>query len=167
MPFALKTIDDISQYEQFGSVLIVPCRFCPAASAAVKNNKPYIELFRKFLKTDSYERSIETLKSKLERKGIKTGVFKSRLIHQFVLCMWTSGRREVLKKRAGNYDAIIVLGCEAALQTVRDAVKPNPCAVLQGVETEGIMSIKPVFRFPCNLFLELQSVSRYVYRDVQ
>jgi hypothetical protein len=25
--------------------LIVPCRFCPAASSAVRNNEPYIEIF--------------------------------------------------------------------------------------------------------------------------
>jgi hypothetical protein len=160
MPFVLKAIDDTSEYEKYRSVLIVPCRFCPAASAAVKNNKPYIELFRRFLKTDAYERFIKSLKSGLESKGIRTSIFKSRLIHQFVLCMWTLRRREALKKRAGDYDALIVLGCEAAVQTVRDAVAPNPCAVLQGVETEGIMSIRPRLHFPCNLSLELESISR-------
>ncbi len=167
MPFILKAIDDTSAYEQFKSVLIVPCRFCPAASAAVKNNRPYLELFRRFLKTDSYERFIKNLKSKLEGKGIKTDVFKSRLIHQFVLCMWTSKRRKALKKRAQDYDALIVLGCEAAAQTVQDAVKPSPCEVLLGVETEGIMSIKPRLSFPCNLSLELESVSRYQYLETQ
>jgi hypothetical protein len=167
MPFFLKAIDDISEYERFASVLLVPCRFCPAASAAVKHNEPYIEPFRKFLKTDPYERFIATLKSKLERKGIKTSIFKSQLIHQFVLCMWTERRREALKKRANKYDALIVLGCEAAVQTVRDSVNPDSCKVLQGVETEGIMSSKPRFRFPCSISLELVSVSRYMYQETK
>jgi len=167
MPFILNAIDDISAYEQFKSILIVPCRFCPAASAAVKNNKPYIELFRRFLKTDSYEKFIRDLKAGLERKGIRTDVFKSKLIHQFVLCMWTSRRREALKKRARNYDALVVLGCEAAVQTVRDAVRPNICEVLQGVETEGIMSIQPRLYFPLNLTLKLQSISEYEYHGTQ
>jgi len=167
MPFILKAIDDTSAYEQFKSVLVVPCRFCPAASAAMKNNRPYIELFRRFLKTDSYERFVKSLKSRLEQKGVKTDVFKSKLIHQFVLCMWSTKRRKALKKRARNYDALVVLGCEAAVQTVEDAVRPHPCRVLQGVETEGIMSIKPRLNFPCNLSLELQSISRYEYLGTQ
>ena len=163
MPFVLDAVDDISQYEQYRSALIVPCRFCPAASAAVKNNKPYIEFFRRFLKTGSYEAFIEKLKSGLESKGIRTGVFRSRWIHQFVLCMWTVGRRLALKKRSKDYDAVIVLGCEAAVQTVKDAIKPNECAVLQGVRTEGIMSITPRFGIPGNLSLKLGSISRYKY----
>jgi hypothetical protein len=167
MPFILNAIDDTSAYEQFKSVLIVPCRFCPAASSAVKNNKPYIELFRRFLKTGSYERFIKNLKARLERKEIRTDVFRSKLIHQFVLCMWTSRRRAALKKRARNYDALIVLGCEAAVQTVRDAVSPNTCEVLQGVETEGIMSIQPRLDFPFNLTLKLQSISEYEYHGTK
>lgn len=167
MPFDLKAITDTSEYEQYESVLIVPCRFCPAASAAVRNKEPYLELFRRFFKTASYERFIESLKSRLEGKGIRTGIFKSRLLHQFVLCMWTSRRRRALKKRAKEYDALVVLGCEAAVQTVRNAVEPNPCQVLQGVETKGIMSITPKLSFPCNLSLELESVSRYSYTGTQ
>ena len=167
MPFILNAIDDTAAYEQFESVLIVPCRFCPAASAAVKNNEPYFEIFRRFLKTGSYERFIKSLKAKLEKKGIKTGVFKSRWLHQFVLCMWTSKRRAALKKRAKDYDALVVLGCEAAVQTVRDAVEPNPCKVIQGVETEGIMSVKPRLGFPCNLSLKPQSISKYEYNGTQ
>ena len=92
MPFILNAIDDTAAYEQFESVLIVPCRFCPAASAAVKSNEPYFEIFRRFLKTDSYERFIKSLKSKLEKKGIKTGVFKSRWLHQFVRRGWRTNR---------------------------------------------------------------------------
>ncbi len=163
MPFILDAIDDTTAYERFESVLIVPCRFCPAASAAIKNNKPYLEVFRRFLKTDAYETFISNLKSKLEQKGIKADVFRSRWLHQFVLCMWTSRRRKDLKKRAKNHDALIILGCEAAVQTVRDAVKPDSCEVLQGVTTEGIMSVMPHFSLPCNLSIELESTSRYEY----
>jgi len=167
MPFILNAIDDTAAYEQYESVLIVPCRFCPAASAAVKNNEPYFEIFRRFLKTGSYERFIKSLKSNLGQKGVKADVFKSRWLHQFVLCMWTSRRREALKKRAKSYDALVVLGCEAAVQTVRDSIKPNACEVLQGVETEGIMSVKPRLSLPCNLSLEPQSISKYEYNGTR
>lgn len=164
MPFIFKKYRDISEYHQFESVLIVPCRFCPAASSAIRNNEPYINIFRRFLKTDSYERHIESLKSGLEKRGIRTGVFRSRLIHQFVLCMWTARRRKKLLKYARKYDAVIVLGCEAAVQTVRDSVESSSCTVIQGLESEGVMSIQPRFSLPGNVSLELESVSKYQYQ---
>ena len=167
MPFILKAIDDISAYEQYKSVLIIPCRFCPAASAAVKNNEPYLQPLSRLFKTKSYERFIAKLKSRLEERGVKASIFKSRLIHQFVLCMWTRRRRNALRKLAKKYDAMIVLGCEAAVQTVRDSIQPHSTEVIQGVETEGIMSIKPRLNFPCNLSLELESVSRYEYLETR
>jgi hypothetical protein len=162
MPFHFKVIEDISEFKQFKSVLIVPCRFCPAASSAVRNNKPYIELFRKFMKTESYENLIDTLKFKFEKSGIRTSIFKSRLIHQFVLCAWTSKRRKELLDRAKEYEALIVLGCEGAVQAVRESVASASCKILQGLETEGLMSIKPRFHLPCNISLELESVTPFV-----
>src|SRR6266540_2478813 len=113
MPFHLKDRDISSDIATVHSVLIVPCRFCPAASLAVRERKPYIELFRKLLRTPSYESYIQVLKSRLESEGIRTGVFDSKLPHQFVVCMWTSGRREDLARQAVGYDAVIVLGCDA------------------------------------------------------
>jgi hypothetical protein len=71
MPVYLKDISEFPELEKFDSVLIVPCRFCPAASLAVRRNKPYFEFFRRFLKTASYEQLIETIKSNLEKKGVK------------------------------------------------------------------------------------------------
>ncbi len=159
MPFIFKDNMDISEFTGFKSVLLVPCRFCPAASSAVKNNRPYFEFLRRFLKTDSYEREIASLKSNLEKRGITTDIFKSRLIHQFVLCMWTSGRRKKLLKHAKDYEALVVLGCEAAVQTVRDSLKSSSCKVVPGLESEGVMSIQPRFHFPCNLSLELESIT--------
>jgi hypothetical protein len=53
MPFYLKESDIISHVAGLRFVLIVPCGFCPAASLAVREKKPYIELFRKFLKTEA------------------------------------------------------------------------------------------------------------------
>lgn len=159
MPFIFKENKDISEFTKFKSVLLVPCRFCPAASSAVKNNKPYFEFLTRFLKTESYEREIESLKSNLEERGIRTGIFKSRLLHQFVLCMWTSKRRKKLLKSSKDYEAVVVLGCEAAVQTVQDSVKSSSCEVVPGLESEGVMSIQPKFHFPCNLSLELESVT--------
>ena len=159
MPFHFETIEDISEFTQFQSVLIIPCRFCPAASSSVNNNEPYLDPLPKFMKTDSYERHIKYLKSKFEEKGIRTDVFKSRLLHQFVLCMWTSKRRKKLLERAKEYEALLVLGCEAAVQTIRDSVKASSCKVFQGLETKGLMSIQPKINLAGNISLELQKLT--------
>lgn len=165
MPFHFKAMSDISEFTEFKSVLIVPCRFCPAASSAVRNNEPYIELFRKFMKTDSYDRLINTLKSNFEERGIKTGIFKSKLIHQFVLCAWSSKRRKKLLSRAKEYEALIVLGCEGAVETVRESVASSSCRIFQGLETEGLMSIKPRFHLPFNISLELAGITPFVFQE--
>ena len=163
MPVYLKDVDDFEELQGADSVLIVPCRFCPAASMAVRSDEPYFEFFRRFLKTDSYEKLIATMKSKLEQKGIKTDVFASRWLHQFVLCMWTSRRRKHLARRAADYDAMVVLGCEAAVDTAYDAVKETPCRVYMGMRGEGIMSVLPRFGLPANLSLELKRVTPLVH----
>lgn len=161
MPFYLDQADVFRDVAGAGfeSVLIVPCRFCPAASMAVKSRGPYIEFFRRFLKTASYERLIDNMRDRFERMGIRTSVFRSRLLHQFVLCMWTSRRRNKLAQRASQHDALVVMGCEGAVQTVRDSVSGTSCQVIQGLKTEGLMTVRPHLRLPCNLFLELDKVN--------
>ena len=159
MPFYLKDRDISSDTAGVRSALIVPCRFCPAASLAVRQKKPYIELFRHLLRTASYESHIDALKTRLESKGIRTAVFDSKLPHQFVACMWTSGRRRALAKRAVEYDVVIVLGCEAAIETARSCLQTSDTSVIPGMEVEGIMNVVPAFRFPCNICLEVSSVT--------
>ena len=159
MPFYFDEKEVVQEVDGLESVLIVPCRFCPAASTAVRNDEPYINFPRSSLKTASYEQLIKKIKSDLEHQGIEADVFKSRLVHQFVLCMWTSSRREKLAERAKNYDALVVIGCEAAVDTVRDVIGSNQCRVIQGVKTEGLMSIQPRFSFPGTVRLKLQGIS--------
>ena len=163
MPVYLKDIVEFPELESFKSALIIPCRFCPAASMAVRTNQPYFQFLLKFLKTASYEELIETIKCDLEKKGIKTDVFRSRWLHQFVVCMWTSRRRKKLLKRARKYEALVVLGCEAATDTIHDVVKSTSCKVYQGMRSEGIMSIQPLFHFPCNISLELKNVTPLIH----
>ena len=167
MPFCLDVTDVVPEVDNLESVLIVPCRFCPAASMAVKSDEPYIEFPRRSLKTASYERLIKSMKRSFEERGIRTSVFKSNLLHQFVLCMWTSRRRKKLLKRAKEFDAVVVMGCEAAVQTVRNALESTDCQVIQGMKAEGIMSIQPRLSLPCNISLELEGVTPYIHADLQ
>ena len=138
MPVYLKDIHDFQQLEQFQSVLIVPCRFCPAASLALRNNEPYFEFFRHMLQTAAYER--------------------------YIVCMRTRRRRKQLMKRAKNYDALVVLGCEAAVQTILDSVDTESFQVVQGMRTEGIMSILPRFNWPGSITLQLNSITPLLHQ---
>lgn len=164
MPFSLKDRDFSADLAGVRSALIVPCRFCPAASLAVREGKHYLRLFRSFLRTPSYESYIEALKSRLEGEGIRVGVFDSKLPHQFVLCMWTAGRRKALARRAAGYDALIVLGCDAAVETARSFLRSSECRVIPGMEVEGIMTVMPTIRFPGDISLQVSSVSRVLQR---
>ncbi len=96
----------------------------------------------------------------MEQAGIKAKVFDSKLPHHFVMCMWTSGRRQDLKKNASEYDAFIVLGCDAAVETAKDCTASYGCNVIPGMEVEGIMNVIPSFRFPFNISLEVTHVIR-------
>ena len=159
MPFKLGDRDISSDIAGIGSVLIVPCRFCPAATLAARESKPYLKPWRHLLRTPSYESYIQALKSRLESEGIRTGVFDSKLPHQFVACMWTSGQRNALAKRATRYDAAIVLGCDAAVTTVRSCL-PAGYRVVPGMEVQGIMSVIPRVHFPFDISLEVAGVAR-------
>ncbi len=167
MPFYLKERDVSSDIAALHSILIVPCRFCPAASLAVRSRKPYIELFGSLLRTPSYETYIQVLKLRLESEGIRTGVFDSKLPHQFVACMWTSRRRKDLARQAAGYDAVIVLGCDAAIEMVRSSLQSLDCRIIAAMEVEGIMNVIPTLHFPFNISLEASSVTRVLDPHVE
>jgi hypothetical protein len=78
---------------------------------------------------------------------------KSALIvyHQWFMCMWTSAQRKKLQEAVKKYEAVIVLGCDSATETVRDAVKSTGCKVIEGMEVAGIMNATLRFHLPCNV----------------
>ena len=70
------------------------------------------------------------------------------------MCMWTSGKRKKLQKHAEKYEAVIVLGCDSATETVRDVVKSTDCKVIEGMKVTGIMNAKLSFHLPSNISFE-------------
>jgi hypothetical protein len=159
MPLYLKEANIVSEVAGLQSILIVPCGFCPAASLAVKEKQPYIELFRKLWRTESYESFIQPLRSRLDQKGIKTAVFDIKLPHHYVACMWTSGRRRELGRRAAEFEGVVVLGCQATVEIVSDSIGSTDCRVIEGMEAEGIMNVVPRVGFPFNISLEVQGIT--------
>jgi hypothetical protein len=99
------------------------------------------------------------MKIALQKEGVQTNVFKSFWPQQFVVCMWTGRRRNLLRKRAQKYDALVVLGCEAAVRTVIDCLGAASIPVIQGMRTEGIMSVLPRFQWPDRITLQINSIT--------
>ena len=151
MPIHFNDLDVVSEVTGLDSALIVPCNMCPAVTVAMREEKPFIQFFRSFLKSVPFEKYMGKLRSRLREKGVKAKVFKSYIPHQWFLCMWTSRRCKKLQKYAKEYEAVIVLGCDSATETVRDSVKSTECKVIEGMEVAGIMNAKLNFQLPCNV----------------
>jgi hypothetical protein len=154
MPLQLNDVDIVPDLAGLRSALIVPCNMCPAVTVAVREQKPFMQLFKGLFKSAPFHQHIKALQSRLKEKGIKTKVFKSRLYHHWFMCMWTSGQRNKLKRRAKHYDAVIVLGCTSATETVRHIAKSAKCKVIEGMEVVGVMNAQLRFRFPATISFE-------------
>ncbi len=154
MPIHFNDLDVVSEVKGLSSALIVPCIMCPGATVAVREKKPFMQLLKSFLKSAPLEQYIRALQSRLRERGVNTNVFKSILYHQWFMCMWTSGRRRKLQEYAKQYEAVVVLGCDSATETVRDAVKSSDCKVIEGMKVSGIMNAKLRFRLPGNISFE-------------
>jgi hypothetical protein len=151
MPIHLHDLDVVSQAAGVNSALIVPCNLCPAVTVAVNQKQPFMKLFRSVLKSAPFEQYIKDLQSRLSESGVTTKVFKSTIYHQWFLCMWTDRRRRKLQKQAEKYDAVIVLGCDTANETVRDAVQPTGARVIEGMQVAGLMNAKLSLQLPANI----------------
>jgi hypothetical protein len=154
MPIHFSDLDVAPEVAGLSSALIVPCNMCPGVTVAVREKKPFIQLFRSFLKSAPFEQHIRALQSRLRDKGVNTKVFKSYLPHQWFLCMWTSRRSKKLQKYAKQYEAVIVLGCDSATETVRDSIKSPGYKVIEAMEVTGIMNAKLRFHLPFNVSFE-------------
>lgn len=154
MPIHFDDLDVASEVAGLSSALIVPCNMCPAVTVAAREERPFIQLFRHFLRSAPFEQHIKALQSRLGEKGVATKVFKSKLPHQWFLCMWTSGRRKKLQRHAKHYEAVIVMGCESATETVRDSVRDTDSKVVDGMEVTGFMNARLRFHLPCNVSFE-------------
>lgn len=154
MPIHFNDLNVISEVAGIKSALIVPCNMCPAITVAVRENKPFIQFFRHFLKSAPFEKYLRKMQSQLRGNNVNTTVFKSIAYHQWFMCMWTIKKRKKLQECAKNYDAVIVLGCESANETVRDAVKSFDCKVIEGMKVTGIMNAEIKFNLLGNVSFE-------------
>ena len=151
MPIHLNDLDVAAETAGLKSALIVPCNMCPAVTVAVREKKPFLQLFRSFLKSRPFEEYILMLQDRLREKGVRTKVFRNPIPHQWFLCMWTAARQKKLGQYAAQYEAVIVLGCDSAVETVRDAVRSTRCRVIEGMAVASIMNAKMQLQLPCTV----------------
>jgi len=166
MPCYLKEVDVVPEAAKFRSVLIVLCRLCPAVSLAVRNKQPFIKFSRTPLKPECYEDHIANIRSRLEKEGIKTDVFRSSILN-YAHCMWTPKKREKLHKRMTEFEAVIVMGCEAAYESICDLSESTDCQVFNGMKSEGLLNVTPKFNWPFNISLELSGVTQIHHRNIE
>ena len=142
MPIHFEDMDVTQELKGVHYALIVPCNMCPAVTVSVRENKPFMQLYKSFLKSPSFKEYLELLQMRLREKGVTTKVFESHLYHHWFMCMWPEARQKKLRKEAEHYDAVIVLGCESATVTVRDSIDLRGCRVIEGMRVSGIMNAK-------------------------
>jgi hypothetical protein len=123
----------------------------------MQKDSPWIEFFRYGLKTGALEDHIKKIRDPLEKLGVRTGTFTTRLPLP-TMCLWTKGQRRRLLKYAKNYEAVVVLGCDSAAFTAEQVLKNTECKVIQGMRTVGITNATVTHRFP--LTFELQEKTR-------
>lgn len=157
MPLHLRSFDLSESLGSYRSVLLVSCPVCPPTSLASDNDSPLIEFFKHGIKTPAYENHLNEIRKSMEARGIRAGVFTSYLPCP-TTCMWTSGQRNRLRKRAMHYDAALVMGCESAQRTVEEALEDTKCDVILGMRLVGLTNARLKFKFPLNI--ELDSPTR-------
>lgn len=155
MPVNLEPRDVSADLADFSSVLIVSCPVCPPMCLAMQQNSPFIEFFKTGLKTRAFEDYMQSIREPLDQRGVRTGVYA---IHTPtpMMCLWTEGQRRRLLRRASDYEAVLVLGCDSATTTVKDALQGTDSRVIQGMEMGEIINATAKIRFPLRVDLEMR-----------
>lgn len=153
MPAYLEPRDVSDELANFNSVLIVSCPVCPPMCLAMQKNSPFIEFFKRGIKTGAFEDYIQSIRGPLEQRGVRTDTFSAHAPTP-MMCLWTESQRRRLLKRATEYEAVLVLGCDSGTVTAKDALKDTDCQVIQAMEMNGIMNATAKIRFPMTVTLD-------------
>jgi len=153
MPAYLEPRDVNTELANFRSVLIVSCPVCPPMCLAMQQDSPFIEFFKRGLKTGAFEDYIKSIREPLEQRGVRTDAF-SMHAPMPMMCVWTESQRRRLAKRARDYEAVVVLGCDSGTVTAQDALKDTNCQIFQAMEMKGIVNATGNIKFPMTVRFE-------------
>ena len=153
MPVNLIPKDVSSDLAGLSSVLIASCPVCPPMCFAMEKQEPFIEFFKHGLKTAAFEDHIQSIRDSLSQRGVRTGVFS---IHTPtpMMCLWTERQRKRLRKRAEDYEAVLILACDSGTQSARDALRDTDCRVIQSLDMDGVINAKTSIHFPLTIVME-------------
>jgi len=156
MPVNLTPRDVSSDLAGFNSVLIASCPVCPPMCLAMQKEEPFIEFFKHGTKTPAFEDHIQSIRDSLEERGVRTGVFS---IHAPtpMMCLWTERQRARLRKRAEDYEAVLILACDSGTESARDALKDTGCEVIQSLDMDGVINATTSIHFPLTVVMEPRS----------
>jgi hypothetical protein len=159
MPIYLEPRDVTADLEDFNSVLIVSCPICPPMSMAMQTKKPFIDLFKHGIKTEAFEDYIKSIEEPLKEHGIHTDVFTTRAPSP-MMCLWTEGQRSRLLKRARDYEAVLVVGCNSAIHVVKDILKGTDCKVFSSMQMKAIANATMKFQFPLKVIFDMNPLKK-------
>lgn len=71
-----------------------------------------------------------------------------------MMCLWTKGQRERLLKRAGDYEAVLILACDSGTESAKDALKDTGCQVFQALDMDGVINATTSIHFPLTVVME-------------
>ena len=123
----------------------------------MQQSSPFIEFFKRGLKTGALEDYIQSIREPLEQRGVRTGAYSIHLPTP-MMCLWTEWQRNRFLKRTRDYEAVLVLGCNSATYTAQDVLKNTDCKVIQGMQMIGTTNATLKFRFPLTLELDMHCV---------
>jgi hypothetical protein len=71
-----------------------------------------------------------------------------------MMCLWTKRQRERFLKRAGYYEATLVLACDSGTISAKDALNNNDCKVMQALKMDGVINATTTIRFLLTISME-------------
>ncbi len=153
MPVNVTPRDVSADLAGFDSVLIASCPVCPPMCLAMQKKEPFIEFFKHGIKTSAFEDHIQSIRDSLEARGVRTGVFS---IHAPtpMMCLWTKRQRARLRKRAKDYEAVLILACDSGTESARDALKDMDCQIIPGMAMNGVINATTSIHFPLTVVME-------------
>ena len=158
MPVNVIQRDVSADLADFDSVLIASCPVCPPMCLAMQNKEPFIEFFKHGIKTRAFEDYIQSIRDSLEKRGVRTGVFSIH-VPTPMMCLWTKRQRARLRKRAKDYEAVLILACDSGTVSANDALKDTDCQVIQGMEMHGVINATTTIKFPLTVVMERRDES--------
>jgi hypothetical protein len=151
MPIELKFKDTQNLFNNYKSVLIVPCNVCPKMCLSAEKKKPLINLFGSS-KDDCFSEYLNQIRKLLEDKKIYTGLFRIPPTSP-MMCLWPMSVRNRLRSESNKYDAIGVIGCESAVATVAGAVDKSAEDIIMITESLGIANFITEIHYPFRIDL--------------